>query len=85
MKQLIRAATFMERCRSLICTAATPRILIPSARVAVVVGLLLNGINQGSDLWNGKALHVGHFLMNFLVPFCVSTYSAARNELNRQK
>ncbi|MBI1891426.1 MAG: hypothetical protein HYS18_12320 [Burkholderiales bacterium] len=69
----------------MIRVAATTRILVSSARIALVVGLLLNGINQGNDLWEGKALHVGHFLLNFFVPFCVSSYSAAKNELNRRK
>lgn len=64
-------------------TALCPRIAISSLRIALVVGLLLNAINQGGALWDGKPISLGHVLMNFLVPFCVSGYSAAKNELTR--
>lgn len=85
MRKAMPSYGSLARCRALLCIAASPRIVVPSTRVALVVGLMLNAINQGSDLWDGKALHLGHFLMNFLVPFCVSSYSAARNELNRRQ
>ena len=85
MWKVMPSSGFIARCRALLRIAARPRIVVPSARVALVVGLMLNAVNQGSDLWDGKALHLGHFLMNFLVPFCVSSYSAARNELNQHR
>lgn len=85
MQKATPLSGFLARCRTLLCIATSPRIIAPSARIALVVGLMLNAINQGSDLWDGKALHLGHFLLNFLVPFCVSTYSAARNELNQRR
>jgi hypothetical protein len=52
-------------------------------KVALVVGTLLNLVNQGGNLLEGLPLNTTQMLLNFLVPFCVSSYSAARNELIR--
>lgn len=65
-------------------TALCPRIVASSLRIALVVGLALNVINQGGALLDGKPISLGHALMNFLVPFCVASYSAAKNELARR-
>jgi hypothetical protein len=48
-----------------------------------VVGSLLNLVNQGGNLLDGLPLNSMQMLLNFIVPFCVSSYSAARNELRR--
>lgn len=69
--------------RLVIRTACCPRIAVSSLRIALVVGLVLNAINHGGALWNGRPVSLAHVLMNFLVPFCVSGYSAAKNELTR--
>ena len=76
-------AGFISDMRQIISIALTPRIAAASVRVALVVGIILNLINQGGSLLEGKPLAVGHLLMNFLVPLCVSSYSASRNELSR--
>ena len=58
-------------------------IVLAAIKVALVVGTLLNLINQGGRLVDGLPpswLHVG---LNYLVPYCVSSYSAARNEMRR--
>lgn len=47
--------------------------------VAAVVGLTLNVINQGSRILARQPLSWPHVALNFLVPFCVATYSAARS------
>jgi hypothetical protein len=46
--------------------------------VALVVGTLLNIINQGRALWNGADINGFHGLLNYLVPFLVSSYSAGK-------
>ncbi|MDD2932852.1 MAG: hypothetical protein PHO76_03110 [Methylotenera sp.] len=56
----------------------TPRILYSAAKVSLVVGTLLNIINQWEYMMAGQGLMMGHLLMNYLVPFCVSTYSGAK-------
>ncbi len=57
--------------------------MVAAAKVALVVGTLLNVINQGGHLADGLPLSWLQIVLNYLVPFCVSSYSAARSELNR--
>lgn len=59
------------------------RIAWPAFKVALVVGIVLNTINNGDSLLRGDAINWWQFALNFLVPYCVSSYSAARNDLRR--
>lgn len=59
--------------------ALSSSILKNSVKIAVVVGLLLNLINQGGNIWAGTNISWPHIIMNFLVPYCVATYSAVKN------
>jgi hypothetical protein len=52
-----------------------------SFKIALVVGTLLNLINQGESLLHGDKISWFHFLLNYLVPYCVASYSAAKNEI----
>lgn len=52
-------------------------------KVAMVVGTVLNIINQGGCLLDGLPPLWLHVVLNYLVPYLVSSYSAARNELYR--
>ena len=45
--------------------------------VAVIVGSLLNLINQGDRLVDGQKLDWLKIALTFCVPFCVATYGAA--------
>ena len=63
----------------LIRLACRPRTLRTSALIALVVGTILNGINQGDRVLAGMPLDWGRVLLNFLVPFCVASISAALN------
>ena len=56
-------------------------IAFSSLLIALVVGTVLNIINQGSYWLHGESLHVGHFILNYAVPFCVAAYSAIRTRL----
>ncbi len=47
-------------------------------RVSFFVGTCLNAINQGSQIWHGDGIAWGRFLLNYAVPFLVSSYSAAK-------
>jgi hypothetical protein len=64
MKRLIRAAFSRP-------------IVIASLRVAAVVGTALNLINQGPAIWSGEGASWVHLALNYLVPFCVASYSGA--------
>ena len=57
---------------------ATPKIVGNGIKVSLVVGTMLNLINQGEDLLSGQGLMIGHAFLNYLVPFCVACYSGAR-------
>lgn len=59
-------------------TMLTPRILYSAAKVSLVVGTLLNVINQWEYMMAGHGVMIGHLLMNYFVPFCVSAYSGAK-------
>ena len=59
-------------------------ICIASIKVALVVGSLLNLVNQGTRLWNAEPVNWFTFCLNFVVPYCVATYSAAMNELRHR-
>lgn len=52
-----------------------------AVRVAAVVGTLLNAINQGEQLLTGQGIAWAHVLLNFFMPYAVSTWSATVNQL----
>jgi hypothetical protein len=58
-------------------------IVINAMRVSLLVGTLLNFINQGSALIDGVGVVWGQVLLNFVVPYCVASYSAVKNEMER--
>jgi len=64
--------------------ATTPRIVATAAKVSFVVGTVLNLVNQGGRLVDDAPINWLQFLLNYVVPYCVSTYSAVRNELSRR-
>lgn len=68
----------------LLRTACQRPIVLAALRLALVVGTVLNLINQGGRVVDGQPLSWFHVVLNYLVPYCVSTYSAARNELRRR-
>lgn len=61
----------------------SPRIAKGALRVALVVGTVLNVVNNGEQIWVHHAVNLWQLALNYVVPFCVSSYSAARNEALR--
>lgn len=61
------------------------RIAFAALKVSLVVGTVLNLINNGEQLWLHHSLNLWQCALNFLVPYCVSSYSAARNEAQRER
>ena len=59
------------------------RISVSALKVALVVGTVLNLINNGEQFWVHHSVNLWQCALNYLVPFCVSSYSAARNEAQR--
>lgn len=54
----------------------SPPIVTRSLMVALVVGTLLNAINQGPEMWRGEPVIVWKLLLTFCVPFLVASYGA---------
>jgi hypothetical protein len=58
-----------------------------SLAVALIVGTILNLINQGDALLGNGQIHVIKMILTFAVPYCVATYGAVsyriRAELKR--
>jgi hypothetical protein len=52
-------------------------ILKRAVIVALIVGSILNVVNQWDYFWAAAPLDWLHFIANFMVPFCVSYYSGA--------
>jgi hypothetical protein len=49
--------------------------------VALVVGAVLNLINQGDVLLSGAPLNFAKIILTFAVPYCVATYGAVSYRL----
>lgn len=52
-------------------------------KVALVVGTILNLINQGSALWGDQTISWLHVLLNYIVPYSVASYSTVRTQSMR--
>lgn len=53
-----------------------------SAIVALVVGTILNLINQGDVLVGGGHVNIAKMILTFAVPYFVATYGAVSYRLN---
>lgn len=62
----------------LMCLTFTRSTLLNATKVSLVVGTLLNIINQWEYIMTTQEIMFEHLLMNYLVPFCVSAYSGAK-------
>ena len=54
-----------------------PSTVKRAAKVGLVVGTVLNIINQGGAVIAGSELVVWQALLTYCVPYCVSSYSSA--------
>jgi len=64
------------------CVAdGTPR---RSLFVAIVVGTILNLINQGDAILAGVDLQITKLLLTYAVPYCVATYGAVSLRLRME-
>ena len=77
------ATASMRRRPGVLRLALQPGIARAALKVSLVVGTLLNVINNGEQLWAGHSVSIWRVALNFVVPYCVSSYSAARNEAQR--
>lgn len=61
-------------------TLVEPHIVGTAARVSLLVGTVLNLVNQGPELLSHKGISWPRIAMNYIVPYCVATYSAAATQ-----
>ena len=64
--------------------ASSSRVVTLALRTSVVVGSVLNLINQGDALLGDAKLSVFKLGLTYLVPYCVATYSATSVLLKSQ-
>ena len=50
--------------------------------VALIVGTVLNLINQGEVLFGDGKLNLAKIVLTYAVPYCVATYGAVSYRLN---
>lgn len=70
--------------RTLFQTACSSKIVKNSLRIALVVGSILNLVNQGGSILSGTGISWIHVGLNYFVPYCVASYSASKNELTQR-
>lgn len=69
--------------KDLFAEAFKPLVFKRALRVALIVGVILNLINQWGSILNGfEDFHTAQFFLTFLVPFLVSTYSSVLAKFN---
>jgi len=64
------------------CYAVSDGVPRRSFIVALIVGTILNLINQGDALVTGLPVDITKLLLTYLVPYCVSTYGAVSYRLH---
>jgi hypothetical protein len=74
-------ATIEKICRFCVASGVPRR----SALVALLVGSLLNLINQGDALLGGGHLNIVKLLLTYAVPYCVATYGAVSYRLQLER
>jgi hypothetical protein len=65
--------------------ASSPPVVRLAARMSLIVGSLLNLINQGDALFGARPVDVFKLCLTYMVPYCVATYSATSITLQRQR
>ena len=65
------------------CTA--PGVPRRSLVAAIVVGTILNVINQGDALFGGRPVNWLKLVLTYIVPYCVATYGAVAFRLEAMR
>ena len=75
MQQQLSGAVQGTWLHSLGCALSWP-VAKRSLLITLIVGSILNVINQGDVLWTGENVVWWKLAMTYCVPFCVATYGA---------
>ena len=74
----------MLKWRELLIHAMSGGVPVRALVVAIVVGTILNVINQGDALWAGAAIVWSKLALTYIVPYVVSTHGAVSARLARR-
>lgn len=66
------------RVKSLLLAMAHRQVAGNAIKVSLFVGTCLNAINQGAAIWQGTGVEWSKVVLNYVVPFLVASYSAAK-------
>jgi len=66
------------------CSRLSRDLVWRAVKISFVVGSILNLINQSDVLWGAAELSILHVLLNYLVPFAVSLFSAMQARAQSQ-
>jgi hypothetical protein len=65
--------------------ATSPMVVRLALRTSLVIGSLLNVINQGDALFGSAPLQLFKLVLTYMVPYGVATYSATSISLRQLK
>jgi hypothetical protein len=73
----------LQKLKLILSIASSETLISRAIKIAFVVGIILNLINQGEKLiiFNFEGINYFKFFLTFLVPFCVSMYTAITMKL----
>lgn len=74
----------MNKLQLIISLASTKALLIKAIKIALIVGIILNLINQGEKIFILAFDEINYykFFLTFIVPFSVSMYTAITMKLS---
>ena len=72
-----------EKIRQIWFLATRKEVVSASFKIAVIVGTILNLINQGDYILRGEGIMLSHLILNYIVPFIVATTSAVMTQLKQ--
>ena len=70
--------------RGILRLMVQPEVVSGALRVSMLVGTVLNLVNQGEAILAGSGVSWLHLVLNYAVPYCVASYSAARNQMTQR-
>lgn len=82
---LAKSKSFTTSLRRVFQSCVTGGVPRRSFFIALVVGIILNAINQGDVLIAGGDVNGLKVLLTFIVPYCVATYGAVSYQLSASK
>jgi hypothetical protein len=74
----------MNSWRQIWANATTGGVPKRALIVAIVVGTILNLINQGDALFAGSSLNWGKLILTYVVPYLVSTHGAVSVRISQR-